>query len=90
MGFDIDDLRRRGFGGFVPLARPEPQVLPTGSGVYVVLREREGEPKFLECWRESAPWRIASRRYLHLLCAKLITAWAGRPKSCATRERARR
>src|ERR1035441_7208447 len=36
MGFDIDDLQRRGFGGLVSLARlgrPEPQELPVASGV---------------------------------------------------------
>ena len=57
MAFDIDDLRQRGFGGFVPLARlgrPEPQELPTGSGLYMVLREREGVPKFLE--RSGGGW----------------------------------
>ena len=35
MGFDIDDLRQRGFGGFVSLARlgrPEPQELPVLAG----------------------------------------------------------
>jgi hypothetical protein len=57
MAFDIDDLRRRGFGGFVPLARlgrPEPQEVPVASGVYVVLRERDGMPKFLE--RSGGGW----------------------------------
>lgn len=57
MGFDIHDLRRHGFGGFVPLARlgrPEPQELPVVSGVYVVLREREGAPRFLE--RSGGGW----------------------------------
>jgi hypothetical protein len=57
MGFDIDDLRRRGFGGFVALARLgrlEPQELPVASGVYVVVREREDEPKFLE--RSGGGW----------------------------------
>lgn len=57
MGFDIDDLRRRGFGGFVSLARlgrPEPEELPIASGVYVVVREREGTPKFLE--RSGGGW----------------------------------
>jgi hypothetical protein len=69
MGFDIDDLRRRGFGGFVPLARlgrPEPQELPTRSGVYVVVREREGAPKFLErsgggWWKRQDPTELIER-----------------------------
>jgi hypothetical protein len=46
MGFDIDDLRRRAFGGFVPLARLGP---PAGrhsrssgpSSLEVALRSRE-------------------------------------------------
>ena len=57
MGFDIDDLRRWWFGGFVPLARlgrPEPQEVPIASGVYVVIREREDKPKFLE--RSGGGW----------------------------------
>jgi len=57
MRFDIDDLRRRGFGGFVPVARlgrPEPRELPSGSGVYVVLRMREDAPRFLE--RSGGGW----------------------------------
>jgi hypothetical protein len=57
MAFDIEDLRRRSFCGFVPLARlgrPEPEELPTASGVYVVLRARDGAPRFLE--RSGAGW----------------------------------
>lgn len=48
--FDLNDLRSRGFDGFLPvgrLARPEPQELPIGSGVYVVLRVRDDAPTFL-------------------------------------------
>ena len=36
------------------LGRPESQELPTGSGVYVVVREQEGAPKFLE--RSGGGW----------------------------------
>jgi hypothetical protein len=55
--FDLGDLRSRGFGGFLPvgrLARPEPQELPIGSGVYVVLRARDEPPTFLK--RNGGGW----------------------------------
>ena len=44
--FDVADLRKRGFTGFVPVAQPKP-ALPTESGVYVVAREANDAPHFL-------------------------------------------
>jgi hypothetical protein len=49
--FDVEDLRRRGFEGFLTieqLAGPEPAELPTDSGVYAVVRTASGLPAFLE------------------------------------------
>lgn len=48
--FDLEDLRARGFGGFVTVAsltRPEPFELPVASGVYVVTRASDAHPIFL-------------------------------------------
>lgn len=60
--FDLDDLRERRFGGFLPicqLTRPEPNELPVDSGVYVVVRAAEGPPAFLTCgggwWKKKDP-----------------------------------
>jgi hypothetical protein len=54
--FDITDLRRRGFGGFVPVAQLEddPPQVPPQSGVYAVVREASAVPRFLE--RSDAGW----------------------------------
>jgi hypothetical protein len=49
--FDVEDLRRRGFEGFVAverLARPLPAELPLESGIYVIVRTVTGPPAFLE------------------------------------------
>jgi hypothetical protein len=61
--FDLDDLRERGFGGFLPigrLTRPESNELPVDGGVYVVVRVAEGAPRFLACsrggwWKKKDP-----------------------------------
>jgi hypothetical protein len=55
--FDIEDLRRRGFEGFLPVERlegPQPEELPLGSGVYVVVPTAPTRPEFLE--RSGAGW----------------------------------
>lgn len=55
--FDVQDLRRRGFEGFLAIQRlrgPEPQELPVGSGVYSVVRTAGAPPAFLE--RSGAGW----------------------------------
>lgn len=55
--FDIEDLRRRGVEGFLPVERLEglqPEELPLGSGVYVVVRTAPTRPEFLE--RSGAGW----------------------------------
>jgi hypothetical protein len=49
--FDVDDLRRRGFEGFVAVEKLhglKPDELPDASGVYVVVRTSTGPPAFLE------------------------------------------
>jgi hypothetical protein len=49
--FDIDELQRRGFEGFLrvaDLAPHEPPQLPAQSGVYVVVRAEPGPPTFLK------------------------------------------
>ena len=61
--FDLDDLRSRGFGGFIEihqLGRPEPAELPSTSGVYVIARTESGAPAFLESsrggwWKKKDP-----------------------------------
>lgn len=47
--FDIADLKRRGFQGFRATSELEDnaQGLPAGSGVYVVVRDDNAEPRFL-------------------------------------------
>jgi hypothetical protein len=47
--FDIADLKRRGFQGFRAISELEDnaQGLPAGSGVYVVVRDDNAEPRFL-------------------------------------------
>jgi hypothetical protein len=54
--FDIADLRRRGFVGFVPVAQldDEPPQVPQPSGVYAVVRGATAAPRFLE--RSGAGW----------------------------------
>jgi hypothetical protein len=55
--FDLEDLRARGFGGFIAvskLPRPEPPELPVASGVYVVVRTDDGQPAFLS--RSGGGW----------------------------------
>jgi hypothetical protein len=55
--FDLEDLRDRGLGGFLAVAkltRPEPSELPVTSGVYVVVRTDDEEPAFLS--RSGAGW----------------------------------
>jgi hypothetical protein len=55
--FDTDDLRGRGFVGFLPIARlgrPIPSELPAPSGNYIVLRTSSDAPQFLE--RSSGGW----------------------------------
>ena len=55
--FDVQDLHRRGFEGFVAVDRldgPQPQELPVESGVYVVVRTATGPPAFLE--RRGSGW----------------------------------
>jgi hypothetical protein len=51
--FDIADLRRRGFVGFVPVERLTDQP-PAESGVYAVVREATAAPRFLD--RSDASW----------------------------------
>ena len=54
MTTDIGILRRKGFEGFVPVKKLREQYVgdvPTVPGVYVVLREESGPPKFLEVSR---------------------------------------
>jgi hypothetical protein len=51
--FDIADLRKRGFVGFVPIERFDGQP-PFVSGVYAVVREATHVPRFLE--RSPASW----------------------------------
>jgi hypothetical protein len=48
--FDAEDLRRRGFVGFVPVSTlgSDPPEVPPNSGVYVVVRTEEGTPSFLD------------------------------------------
>lgn len=48
MPFDMDDLRGRGFVGFLPVARlgrPVPLELPATSGNYIVLRSSRDPPR---------------------------------------------
>jgi hypothetical protein len=55
--FDVAELRRRGFEGFVTVSElhgPQPAELPAASGVYVVVRTATGPPAFLE--RSGAGW----------------------------------
>lgn len=55
--FDLSDLKRRGFEGFLRIAdltRPEPPELPTTSGVYIVVRTDPGPPAFLD--RSGGGW----------------------------------
>jgi hypothetical protein len=54
--FDITDLRRRGFVGFVPMSAfgGNPLQVPRQSGVYAVVREATDAPRFLEC--SGASW----------------------------------
>lgn len=51
--FDIADLRRRGFAGFVPVKHLTDQP-PRDSGVYAVVREATEAPTFLD--RSPASW----------------------------------
>jgi hypothetical protein len=60
--FDMADLRRRGFLGFTPVAQldDKPPQLPPKSGVYAVVREATGPPRFLKqsgaaCWKGKDP-----------------------------------
>jgi hypothetical protein len=54
--FDVPDLRRRGFVGFVPVEQldDEPLQVPGSSGVYAVVREASDAPRFLK--RSDAGW----------------------------------
>lgn len=55
--FDADDLRRRGFEGFVrvdELEPPEPTQVPAESGAYAVIRTEAGSPAFLK--QSGAGW----------------------------------
>ena len=50
MKFDLEDLQKRGFAGFVTLRelRSNVQRVPDAHGVYAVLRLSQSEPAFLE------------------------------------------
>jgi hypothetical protein len=55
--FDVDDLRRRGFEGFLPVGQiqgPAHEELPPASGVYVVVRTDKVPPAFLD--KSGAGW----------------------------------
>lgn len=54
--FDIADLRRRGFVGFLPVAQldDKPVQVPGPRGVYAVIRAATDAPRFLE--RSGAGW----------------------------------
>jgi len=57
MPFDMDDLRLRGFTGFLQVARlgrPIPPELPTASGNYIVVRPSQEAPRFLD--RSGGGW----------------------------------
>ncbi len=56
MAFDLDDLRHRGFGGFVTIRelRTSLKQTPDVHGVYAVLRPNESAPTFLE--KSPAGW----------------------------------
>lgn len=44
--FKRDDLRRRGFTGFVPFKTLQLSQVPEAAGVYVLLREKDERPSF--------------------------------------------
>ena len=50
MKFDLEDLRKRGFAGFVTLRelRSNVERVPDAHGVYAVFRQSQSEPTFLE------------------------------------------
>jgi len=56
MIFDLEDLRRRGFSGFVTLRelRSNVERVPDAHGVYAVLRLSHSQPAFLE--KSPAGW----------------------------------
>ena len=56
MKFDLEDLRKRGFTGFVTLRELHSNIerVPYAHGVYAVLRLSQSEPAFLE--KSPAGW----------------------------------
>lgn len=48
---EISKYKSEGFSGFVKVSdlRLKTSMIPNGKGVYIVLREIEDEPEFLEC-----------------------------------------
>ena len=48
--FDVQELRDRGFEGFIRVADlgPEPEAVPISPGVYVVARVSDEPPRFLD------------------------------------------
>jgi hypothetical protein len=48
MEFNRQALQEAGFEGFVPLQRLDHVSVPAGGGVYVVLRDADQPPRFLE------------------------------------------
>ena len=49
MATEIENYRKDGFTGFIPISelRGNTKVMPEGSGVYIVVRESGESPKFL-------------------------------------------
>lgn len=56
VGYSVDGLRDRGFDGFVGVARirQQPSLVPSGPGVYIVVRDHDEEPIYLD--RSPAFW----------------------------------
>lgn len=71
VSFTAEGLRAQGFVGFERFLRLDLRQLPTGAGVYVVLRESDDRPTFLE--RNPAGWFKGQDPTVRI--AELEAAW---------------